>query len=1021
MRLFICTVLFILSCYGIASGQGIVRGKVTDENGESIIGAIITIKSNPSVGTVSDYDGNYSLTLSDLAPQILIISFISFETIEYSVNPMDGQVLIKNFVLKSSSSEIGEVSIEAKALRSNDQYMENLKKKSATTLDYISSETMKKTGDNTVVAAVARVTGVSTNGSFITVRGIGDRYVKTAINGSRIPTLDPFTNNIKLDIFPASLVDNIMITKTASPDLPGDWSGAFLSVETKDYPEQLTVNVETQIGYNQQASLKDILTSARSKTDWLGYDTELRDYDHTLFVRSNTRPTQFEELVALGLGPYYSSIGVTNGWLPGTAAGETYYKLGLVQLGLLAPSQFDNQTAVSQAKSEYESGSYHAQAFAAINHAAAESGKSFTGNWNLNRRNAPLNFSQSISIGNQRQLFGKTFGFLAGFRYSMANLYDPSATSQRLNISDGQEFITTDIREELSRETNGWSALLNAACKINNNNSISMLFMPNVNGVNNVRYSSDFGDPDVIVKSQAQFYEERKQFVYQLKSDNYVPSLKLKLETSASYTDGSSKAPDFKTLVYISNLDQTAFGIGGERPVNRFFRYLDENVLDTRISGEFPISKSNELVRKIKAGAAYQYTFRRSDQYNYFVTFGPRSDIQFSDEDLDAFLSPSAFEIRNGIDETSGVPYSTLDMYFEDGYSPSNFVLGKSHIGAAFVMTDYSVNNKLRIAGGLRVEYAEFYTDAVLYDSLSYEADDPRRKFGGDVLALRPGNLREYSVLPSMNVVYKLRDSEVRPLNLRMNYSRTVARPSLREISDMFVYDYELRALVFGNSDLEMVDIDNFDLRVETYFKKGDNLSISLFYKNFTNHIEITDAPQGYTWENVDNSFVQGIEIEGRKIITPRLDLRANIAFVRSETNYIQRALLITDGIKEYQTIGPVSRTMFGQSPWVLNCMLNYNFDKIRLTTTAGYNVQGPRLVITAFNSNFEVYEQPRHLVDIKFHKLIGQRFAFSVTIKDLLNAPVTRSFNFPDKDYHYDNFRWGTNYSFSLIYKIAG
>ncbi|HOO09492.1 MAG TPA: TonB-dependent receptor plug domain-containing protein, partial [Cyclobacteriaceae bacterium] len=78
------------------------------------------------------------------------------------------------------------------------------------------SELIKKTGDANVTAAIARVSGVSTNGSFITVRGIGDRYIKTMINGMRIPTLDPFTNNIKLDIFPSSLVDNIIITKTAS-------------------------------------------------------------------------------------------------------------------------------------------------------------------------------------------------------------------------------------------------------------------------------------------------------------------------------------------------------------------------------------------------------------------------------------------------------------------------------------------------------------------------------------------------------------------------------------------------------------------------------------------------------------------------------------------------------------------------------------------------------------------------------------------------------------------------------------
>ncbi|MBK7042178.1 MAG: TonB-dependent receptor plug domain-containing protein [Bacteroidetes bacterium] len=120
---------------------------------------------------------------------------------------------------------------------------------------------MKKIGDTNVTTAVSRVSGVSTNGSFITVRGIGDRYVLTAINGSQIPTLDPFTNNIKLDIIPSSLVDNVIISKTASPDLPGDWTGAYISVETKDYPEKMSLNIETTVGYNQNSSFRDILAN----------------------------------------------------------------------------------------------------------------------------------------------------------------------------------------------------------------------------------------------------------------------------------------------------------------------------------------------------------------------------------------------------------------------------------------------------------------------------------------------------------------------------------------------------------------------------------------------------------------------------------------------------------------------------------------------------------------------------------------------------------------------------------------
>ncbi len=88
--------------------------------------------------------------------------------------------------------------------------MEKIKQNSPTSIDYISSETARKAGDSRVSDAVRKVPGVSTVGSFVSVRGLADRYIKTTVNGSRIPTLDPFTNNFRLDIFPVGLIDNLI-------------------------------------------------------------------------------------------------------------------------------------------------------------------------------------------------------------------------------------------------------------------------------------------------------------------------------------------------------------------------------------------------------------------------------------------------------------------------------------------------------------------------------------------------------------------------------------------------------------------------------------------------------------------------------------------------------------------------------------------------------------------------------------------------------------------------------------------
>jgi hypothetical protein len=179
-------------------GQGTIRGKIIDTNGETLIGVTVMLKNNRAVGTSSDFDGNYTLTFKDAGQQVVVFTYVSYKNQEITVNP-EGKVVVKDIIMESSAQELKGVEISAKATKAREYFSEMVKKNAAVSMDYISSETMKKTGDANVVAAVARVSGVSTNGGFITVRGIGDRYVKTSVNGSMIPTLDPFTNNIKLD------------------------------------------------------------------------------------------------------------------------------------------------------------------------------------------------------------------------------------------------------------------------------------------------------------------------------------------------------------------------------------------------------------------------------------------------------------------------------------------------------------------------------------------------------------------------------------------------------------------------------------------------------------------------------------------------------------------------------------------------------------------------------------------------------------------------------------------------------
>jgi hypothetical protein len=1016
--------LFTLFLFNIAFGQGIVRGKLTDSNGESLIGARVVLKSNPAIGTISDFDGNYSIKLPDSVLQTLVYSYISFVNREETVRSKNGEVVIKNIQLSSNSTAIQEVVIEGKAVKAKESYMERRKINSSTTLDFVSAETMKKTGDANVTAAVARVSGVSTSGAFITVRGIGDRYVKTMINGSRIPTLDPFTNNIKLDIFPSSLVDNVLISKTASPDVPGDWAGAYLSIETKDYPEKLAVNIETSIGYNAQTTFKEVASSKRSKTDWLGYDDGVRNYDHSQFVKVKREPSNYEVLIENGLGNFYNELGVTKN----TPFNDTYFKLGLIQLGLLEKGLFNDASAFNEAKAKFELGNYRDIAFRRINSNAIAAGQAFNNNWNTTKRIVPVNFTQSFSIGNQTKLFGNELGFIVGFRYGSTTQCDPDskANRARFNLDQNGEFdntinVNSRINQNVSRENRALSALVNLAYKLNSNNSVSFLFMPNFNGDNNVRDALDTADrnngqgENFVIKNQ--FYEQRRQLVYQFKSEHYLPGPKIKMEVNASYTAGKSAAPDFKNLRFQHTLSNNTYQIGGTFTRERFYRYLDENIFDAKFFAEMPISSNPDLLRKVKVGASYIENTRDYSQYNYFVeTFGDDDFIPGNGSNLpniDDYFGPSKYVI-NSVNQVDRVRTFVKHTYSDLGDIkdlPGNFTVGNSKIASGFAMIDYTVFAPLRLAGGVRVEQSNFYTDVKLYDSLGTPENDPFR--------IAPVvNINNLDFLPSLNVIYKLKKDELAPINLRFNYSKTLARPSLREISPLNVFDYELQADVKGNPKLKQIKIDNFDFRIESYFRNGDNLSFSVFYKNFKNHIEIGRTggiiPQ-YSWKNVDKSTVTGIEIEGRKKIYKGLDFRANITFVKSETN-------VLDAL---DTLKLISRIMLGQSPYVFNGILSYAIDSIGLNFALSYNVQGPRLVLISESGiSPNIYELPRHLLDFKVAKNLGKYFSAGFTIRDILNSPIRRQY---DKKYKtaggdaidFDKFRYGATYQLSISYRL--
>jgi hypothetical protein len=213
---------------------------------------------------------------------------------------------------------------------------------------------------------------------------------------------------------------------------------------------------------------------------------------------------------------------------------------------------------------------------------------------------------------------------------------------------------------------------------------------------------------------------------------------------------------------------------------------------------------------------------------------------------------------------------------------------------------------------------------------------------------------REYlDLLPSLNLSYNLEKTKY-----RFSLSKTLARPEFREVANFAYYDFVRNAQILGNSKLEKSDIYNVDLKWELYPKAGENISVSVFGKQFIRPIEqiVADGsvPSNLllTYTNPDNAILYGVELEFRKKVMSWLDVYTNTSVMNSEVN-----------------VNGVKRQLQGQSNYVINGGVNIHKKNETLNIT--YNRVGDRISAVGFQGYPDIFENSRDVLDITYlHKL---------------------------------------------------
>ncbi len=288
MRYILYLVFFTAISLSTYSQSGKVEGKITDsKTGKTLSGVSVTV-AGESKGVATDLDGRFVLTLAAGKPRIIRVSSVGYQTKEISNVEVASNALINlDVVMEPATKTEAEIVIKVTRREETTAALIAYQKNTNTVAQVVSAESIKRSPDKNTSEVLKRIPGTSIQeGKYIIVRGLNDRYNATMLNGVLLGTTEPDRKTFSFDIFPAGMIDNIIINKAFVPELSGEWAGGLVQVNTKDVPAKNYLNIVVGTGFNTQTIGKDFYTYKGGKLDWLGMDDGFRAIPDPLPTKS---------------------------------------------------------------------------------------------------------------------------------------------------------------------------------------------------------------------------------------------------------------------------------------------------------------------------------------------------------------------------------------------------------------------------------------------------------------------------------------------------------------------------------------------------------------------------------------------------------------------------------------------------------------------------------------------------------------------------------------------------------------
>lgn len=902
------------------SGKGSLSGTVLDEKGLPITGASVIVPGT-TLGTTTDLDGKYVLSHIPSGTTTIQISFMSYETLQIKdVKITVGKATPLDVVLKEATQHLSEVVVTATYNQASANGLYAKQKNMVALSDGVSAEQIKKTSDNNVAQVLKRVSGVTIdNGKYVTVRGMSERYNNVQLNGASLPSTEPNRRNFAFDVIPSGLVDNVTINKTFTPDMPGEFTGGLVEVNTLAVPNEKFLNLGIGTGMNTVSTGKDFYSTKRFGSDWFFGEIDKRKWysgkDEAATAQNIINAGQKN---TYGFGKYtgqpLQNYSITAG-LP--------FNIGKSSLGVVAALTYrheENTEEILEANMITRDSIFKPSGKGSFRYKAATSiGAVLNTGWRMGGHSITWRnlFNNRFNHTNQQRYIHKYYE-----DYSLVELYSvPLVSSLWQTQLDGKHNLFG------GKLIASWNASYNDITRTNPDDRMAQ---------------------GAIVGESP----ERSSFVNWGWATDY----------------GNSFAVGSGHTMY-SELHETKKNIG--------------------VNLEHPfIVEGNR--QSVKAG--YLGAFRKADfEQQYLKAMRDHNAPNQGDRGLavEEYYAPEHFGSNPLIYELSGMQATRAD-YYE----------GKQDLHAGYLMGDFSFFRKLRLIGGVRMEKTDMVVTTEILEKVT-----------GAVPTDSIVTIKKTDWLPAATLIYSITPE----LNARASYSKTLARPDFRELSQSKYYNVDDRVWVINLYEIEQSRIHNYDVRLEWYPKPGEVVSVSYFHKKFVKPVEMLMRmlSDGQNFEmynmNLDNSTAKGFEVNWRKgfgFISPVLrDLyfTGNYTWMKANVKY-NRQKLLNPNIENSNPDFDRERPLQGLSPYTLNLGLAYEGRVIG--AAVNYNRSGRKLVYAGEETKYDQYENSRDVLDLQFSTRLmkDQRLELKFNISDIFNQDIIVYRNTRIEEYSAEN-----------------